>query len=393
MQKKKVLMIQPNLQPPGGGQSVCAWMLQALKGHYDLSVLSWAPVDLAPINYFFGTSLSAENMTFHSINPILKRVVDCLPTSTSLLKTSLLLRHCRKTGRNYDLLISANNESDFGRSGIQYIHYPWNSFPRPDVDLRWFHVGPAISLYHRLCTTAGKFSKDRIRENITLVNSDWTSARVKECYGGITTQTVYPPVVGDFSDTPWAERENGFLCIGRISPEKQIEKIIAVISAVRAAGHDVHLHIVGTPDNDAYYGRIARLVREHASWIALDHNLSRPELVRLICAHRYGIHGMPDEHFGMCIAEMVAGGCIVFVPDGGGQTEIVGDCTALQYDCADTAVKKITAVLSSEQEQQRLRACLLPRRELFSAEHFTRRIIEIADACTRSPQGGLRPPF
>ena len=56
MKQKKILMIQPSLQPPGGGQSVCAWILQALKGSYDLSVLSWRPVDLAPINYFFGIS-------------------------------------------------------------------------------------------------------------------------------------------------------------------------------------------------------------------------------------------------------------------------------------------------------------------------------------------------
>jgi glycosyltransferase involved in cell wall biosynthesis len=379
MNKKKILMIQPNLQPPGGGQSVCAWILQALKGSYDLSVLSWRPVDLAPINHFFSTSLAAGDISFHTVNPILRRCMDSLPTTASLLRTALLLKACRKIQQRFDVLMTTNNEADFGRPGIQYIHYPWNNFPRPSVDLRWYHVACAVSCYYRLCTAVGKFSKDRIRSNITLVNSNWTAARVKECYGGIATQTVYPPVVGDFPDSPWAERENGLLCIGRISPEKKIEKIIAIVGAVRAAGHDVHLHIVGTPDDDAYYGRIARLAREHASWIALEHNLSRPELVRRICTHRYGLHGMPDEHFGMSIAEMVAGGCIVFVPDGGGQTEIVGDCTQLRYCSADDAVKKITAVLASDDEQERLRKRLLPRRELFSVDHFTQQIREIVD--------------
>ena len=386
MNRKKILMIQPNLQPPGGGQSVCAWMLQALKDRDDLSVLSWRPVDLAPINHFFGTSLTVEDITFHTINPIPRKCIDSLPTPASLLKMAILLRHARNMRQRFDVLMTTNNEVDFGRPGIQYIHYPWNKFPRPDVDLRWYHFGFAVSYYYSLCRAIGGFSADRIRENITLVNSDWTSARVKECYGGITTQTVYPPVVGDFFDRPWAERENGFLCIGRISPEKQIEKIIAILRAVRAAGHDVHLHIIGTPDNDAYYARIAGLVREHASWIALEQNLLRPELVRRICSHRYGIHGMPDEHFGMSVAEMITGGCIVFVPDGGGQTEIVGDSRELRYLGPDDAVRKIHAVLSSADEQERLRACLAPRRELFSVERFIQQIRKIVDEFAQKQQ-------
>jgi glycosyltransferase involved in cell wall biosynthesis len=40
---------------------------------------------------------------------------------------------------------------------------------------------------------------------------------------------------------------------------------------------------------------------------------------------RYGIHGMLDEHFGMAPAELAAAGCIVFVPNDGGQVEIVDD--------------------------------------------------------------------
>ena len=386
MKQKKILMIQPSLQPPGGGQSVCAWILQALKGSYDLSVLSWRPVDLAPINYFFGTSLQAEDITFHAINPILRRTLDSLPTPSSLLKTALLLRHARALQQRFDVLLTTNNEADFGRPGIQYVHYPWNKFPRPDVDLRWYHFGIAVSGYYRLCRVIGGFSEDRIRENATLVNSNWTAARVQETYGAIKTQTVYPPVAGDFFDPPWPERENGFLCIGRISPEKQIEKIIAILRAVRAAGHDVHLHIIGTPDDDAYYARIAGLVREHASWIALEQNLQRPELVRRICSHRYGIHGMPGEHFGMSVAEMLTGGCIVFVPDGGGQTEIVGACAELRYLGPDDAVRKIHAVLSSADEQERLRACLAPRRELFSVERFTHRIREIVDEFAQKRQ-------
>ena len=379
MHRKKILVIQPNLQPPGGGQSVCAWMLQALRDSYDVSVLSWRPVDLEPINHFFGTSLTAGDMTLYRVNPVLARLLDSLPTTASLLRTAILLRQARRMGQRFDVLVTGNNEADFGRPGIQYIHYPWNNFPRPAVDMRWFHFAWAVGCYYRLCEAIGMFSRDRITANVTLANSDWTAARVRECYPGIVTRTVYPPVAGDFSDIPWGRRENGFVCIGRISPEKQLEKIIRIIERIRSMGHDAHLHIIGTPDDDACSARIARLARENASWIELESDLSRPELVRRICSHRYGIHGMPDEHFGMSVAEMVAGGCIVFVPDGGGQTEIVGGLRELRYECPDDAVEKIHRALSSAAEQERLREALSKRRELFSVHHFTRSIRKIVD--------------
>jgi len=377
MNRKKILMIQPNLQPPGGGQSVCAWMLQALKGSYDLSVLSWRPVDLAPVNHFFGTSLTAGDITFLKINPVLRACLGSFPTTISLLKSAILYRYCRRMQRHYDVLITANNEADFGRPGIQYIHYPWNKFPRPDVDIRWYHFGFALSAYYRLCRAIGGFSAENISRNITLVNSGWTADRLMSCYPEIAPTIVYPPVAGNFSTTPWPERENGFLCIGRISPEKQLGKIVGIMEKIRALGHDVHLHIIGTPDDDAYFARIERLAREHASFVTLEQSLSRDELVRRISSHRYGIHGMPDEHFGMSVAEMLTGGCIVFVPDGGGQTEIVGDSRELRYLGPDDAVKKIHAVLSSAAEQERLRALLLQRAQLFSVERFIKQLRDI----------------
>ena len=45
------------MQPPGGGNGVAAWMLQALVPEHDVTVLSWWPIDVDPINRFFGTSL------------------------------------------------------------------------------------------------------------------------------------------------------------------------------------------------------------------------------------------------------------------------------------------------------------------------------------------------
>src|SRR5262249_36777239 len=157
---------------------------------------------------------------------------------------------------------------------------------------------------------------------LTLANSDWTGERIRECHG-IEAVTLYPPVTGIFPDVPWEDRSDGFVCIGRISPEKELDRVIDILAAARAASREIALHIVGTPDDPAYTARIRRRVLENSSWVHLHENVSREELARVVSQNRYGIHGMAEEHFGMGIAEMIHAGSIVFVPRGGGQKEIV----------------------------------------------------------------------
>ncbi|MCL4488721.1 MAG: glycosyltransferase [Chloroflexi bacterium] len=122
---------------------------------------------------------------------------------------------------------------------------------------------------------------------------------------------LYPPVPGDFPPVPWNERENGFVCIGPISSEKNYEDIIAILSQVRARGQAIHLHIVGeiSGQRDAaiYFQRLRELARANSQWVSFEENVSRSELAQLVTRHRYGIHGRRGEHFGIAVAEMVRG--------------------------------------------------------------------------------------
>jgi glycosyltransferase involved in cell wall biosynthesis len=111
------------------------------------------------------------------------------------------------------------------------VHYPRFDPGRPEVDLRWYHLRPALAVYLRLCTRIGDFSPARMRSNLTLVNSDWTRRRVRALHG-IEPTVLFPPVPGDFPDVPWSEREDGVVCLGRLSPEKRVEDVVAVVEAV-----------------------------------------------------------------------------------------------------------------------------------------------------------------
>ena len=103
---------------------------------------------------------------------------------------------------------------------------------------------------------------------------------------------------------------------------------------------------------------------------------------------RYGIHGMREEHFGMAPAEMVRAGCIVWVPDGGGQVEIVGDAR-LTYGSIEEGVAKITRTLGDAEEQTRLRQHLAARAPLFSAERFMQQVRAAVAEAAALAQGAV----
>src|SRR5262249_20162782 len=114
-------------------------------------------------------------------------------------------------------------------------------------------------------------SFEGVKNNFTLVNSDWTGDVVRRLYG-IDTLTIYPPAVGEFSDVAWEERKNRFICIGRFVPHKRLEMVINILAEVRAQGHDLGLQLIGLVWNDApgraYYRKIMKRAREH-NWVSV----------------------------------------------------------------------------------------------------------------------------
>ncbi len=373
--RRRVLIVQPSMQPPGGGNGVAAWVLQALVAEHDVTVLSWRPVEIEPINRFFGTSLKPDDFTPVVVPRHWRVVPDHLPVPATLIKLSLMMRYTRRISPGFDVVFGIFNEIDYGRKGIQYIHYPTYLRPRPEVDLRWYHPPPGgLRVYYALADRLAGFSLERMKQNVSLVNSDWTGAHVERSLG-ITSRTLYPPVADPAPGAPWDERRHAFLSIGRISPEKEYERVMAILARVRERVPGITLTIIGTWDRRArrYRDRLFDVARSLGPWIDFKQDVSRAEMRQLMATHRYGIHGMREEHFGMAPAELARAGCIVWVPAGGGQVEIVGREPALMYASEDDAVAKITRTLGDPVEQQRLRT-VLAATERFSTENFVRQV-------------------
>src|SRR5262245_8085479 len=367
---KPVLFVQPSFQPPGGGNGLAARMLKALRRDYRLKLFTWQPVDIESINHYWGTALTSNDLEVMSVPASVRVPVDALPLPLALLRISVLLRFARPFMSEVDLVVSANNEADLGRPGIQYIHYPTYKRPRPRVDMRWYHASNTLlAAYYWACDWISGMTVDGIRRNMTLANSDWTGAQFQGEYGD-RARTLYPPVTGPFPDIPWESRRNHFVCLGRIAPEKDIDWIIDIVEAVHKVHPDVHLHVIGSPGHPRYCRRIVTRTRQHSDWITLHLNVAHTEVRRLIASCRYGIHAMENEHFGMAPAEMASGGCVVWVRDDGGQVEVVDRDPRLIYHSTTEAVTKILETMNSAALQHSLREMLAARTPAFALERF-----------------------
>ena len=197
-------------------------MLEALKSEHRITLLTWETPRLEAINRFYGTSLRPSDFEL-TLLPRLHAIARRTPTPMALIKDNYLLLRCRRLAARFDVVMTANNEGDVGRRGIQYIHYPKLSL-RPEVDLRWYHrLLFVVDIYRWVAMRLTGFSLERMRRNISLVNSDFIGAQIRALHG-VETVTLYPPIAGTFPAVPWECREDGFVCIGRISPEKRLDR-------------------------------------------------------------------------------------------------------------------------------------------------------------------------
>jgi glycosyltransferase involved in cell wall biosynthesis len=373
---KRVAVVHPHVTPHGGGQAVAAWALQALRGLFDLSLLTWTSVDYEGVNRTVGTALRPGDFRVHACPRPLAALTAALPGRGTHLSTSIMMRHLRRLDRvhRYDVILGTHDEMDFGRRGIQYVHYPHAYRPPDAAEHRWYHRPPGVlRLYRLLCQRISPVTPEGLRRNLTLVNSRFIASRVEDVHK-IASVVLHPPVPGGFPDVPWQAREEGFVCLGRLAPVKQFTDAVEIVEALRVRGHPVRLHIIGTREDPRYEARLRDLARTRADWMTLHIDLPRDEMVALVARQRYGLHPQVGEHFGIAVAELVRARCLTFVARPGGPVEIVGDEPQLIFASPGEAVETIDRVLRSQDLVDRLRAHLAEREGLFTTERFVREI-------------------
>jgi glycosyltransferase involved in cell wall biosynthesis len=373
--KPRIAIIHPQLREGGGSEARALRAAEALEGDYDVTLITMGRPDLGQLNTYYGTHLSADRIRIVSFPiPAFAR------SRFAAFRSTRAARYCMENASRFDLMISTYSIMDFGVKGIQFIaDFSFDDVLRekdrtdPRTLVRALHRSRIIrEPYLSLARVLSRASRDGWKRNLTIANSDWTARILQEAFG-IETRRVYPPVVDMPSGVPWDKRESGFVYLGRISPEKDIESIIGILKAVREGGSDIHLHIVGGSNDPGYINRIRALCVQNAAWVFLEGKMVGEDKAAFVGRHRFGISACWNEAFGIAVAEMVKAGCLVWVPAGGGQSEIVGR-PELIYSGREDAVGKIERVLRDWNLKAALRVHLEDQKKMFSVDRFAREV-------------------
>jgi glycosyltransferase involved in cell wall biosynthesis len=363
----------------GGGEAVALASVEALKDEFDVTLIGVTRPDLNRMNSLFGTRLGWADVRWRPVPPTpgLLRLFSDGGFVQGVLHP---LRFCRSVAPEYDLMLSTFNDMDLGKPAIQYCHHPGMAMAfQPEIVRRMIDGETTLPRFfhsrcrlHRAIAAASGYRERRVRRNVTLANSSWTARIMEQAYDR-AVDVVYPPVAEIPGPLPWEERENGFLCVGRCVRTKRIHVMIEILERVRALGFDVHLHVVSSHAAPDYLAQLRPSLQAHAAWVHLEWDLPQERVFQLLSRHRYGIHAMENEHFGIAVAEMVKAGMIPFVPDSGGQVEIV-DEPRLTYADVEDAAAKIGALLGNPDLQRGVLKHLTGQSARFSRERFAAKL-------------------
>jgi glycosyltransferase involved in cell wall biosynthesis len=379
--KVKIAIIHPTFFKTGGSEATAAYIADALQNDYEVSLITIFKTKVDQINKDYGTRLSKgiKIITPHRLYiPVLVRNVDAI-------RGALFARFCRRFINSFNLLIYGYNVMDLRGKGIQFIadlcfddKLRRKTNPAPTGVKAFFYRGSILrKIYLRIISFLSGERKDGFKKNITIANSKWSAEILKKEFD-IESEVIYPPVTIEFPEIPWEKRKEDFVYVGRLIPKKGIETIIEILDKVREMGYDLKLHIIGPLDDTRYVRKLKKIAREKGGWIKLEGAKYKKDKVEFLAHYKYGISGRINEPFGISVAEMVKAGCIVWVPDSGGQIEIVSN-ENLTFKNIEDAVLKIEKVLKDSKLQEELRNHLKKQSLKFSAEIFKREVRKLIE--------------
>jgi len=373
----KIAVIHPRLGF-GGSETGAMWSTEALKNDHDVTLITGGKIDLERLNAYYGTDLRPGELRVLEV-PLLfglhrHRIL-------AGLHGALFLRACRRIAKSFDVVTWHYNPCDFGVLSIQFVaDFSFapalqHKLDPASLSVRswWYDDTLLRKAYLGICHSLAPSHPENWKKNVTVANSRWTADILKREFGLIADRVQFPPVPGDFPIVRWEEKDPGFVCVGSIFPEKRMDAVIGILERVRERGYDLHLHILGGLDDSPFAKKIQVLAEQRRNWVFLEGRVVGAKKRELMAQHKFGINGRQNEPFGIAVAELVRAGCITFVPDGGGQTEITNH-PSLVFANDDDAVEKIVSVLENQGLQESLVEHLRARREELSTEGFQKMI-------------------
>ncbi|MBB6646737.1 glycosyltransferase [Halobellus ruber] len=342
----RVAVFHNTLDFQGGADVVCLTACAALQRDHAVTLYTISETDPRDLAARFGIDLDTAALDVRipaGGRPVARLLSAGAPAigPQLALRSVLLRRAVDGELPSFDLVVSTANEVSLPTPSVQYVHYPqFHADRRPGDD-----GGRLNRVWSRLAAPRPEGLGDG---TALLANSAWTAGVVDDVYG-VRPSVLHPPVDPIEGAVDWAERRDGLVVVGRLAPDKRILDAIRIVDGVRERGHDLTLHIVGAAPRA--YRRYVRQVESMAAerpYVTVERDASRERLEELLCTRKYGLNCKPEEHFGMSVAEYVAGGMVAFAPNSGGQREILDGRGDRLFGSTSEAIDLIAAAADAD---------------------------------------------
>lgn len=370
----KTLLVTHPWMGRGGSEATAMWTLMALQDLYEVTFVSASPIDWDDLNEVYGTAVDPGKVRFLRAKK-LPSVNN--PHRLAHAQLRYFESFCRGIAGDFDGCVSAYHPIDFGRPGVQLI----GDFSFSEEMRRRLYIHGEEFFVHRETTLrklylwASSFIGREgpplcERGDLVLANSQWCADQLKSFFALPEAPVLYPPVILPKAPASSERDPLGFACLGRIVPEKEIERMVRILEMVREKGYPVTLRLIGALDSSDYSKRVEEMVRAY-DWITPEGQLAVKEKQEILAGQSFAIHGCRIEAFGIAVAEMASMGCIPFVPDCGGAGEIIS-LPELQYGGEEEAVEKILRLLDNPEKVEGLRQPLISAMDRFGPKTFMR---------------------
>lgn len=207
----------------------------------------------------------------------------------------------------------------FGFKVLAYVHYPFINY---DVlkkpSFKHFYNSFLLTAY----SLVGSFV------DCALCNSSWTFNHIKGLWKGCRQRSIlYPPC--DLSpfltlERPEpAESEFVILSLSQFRPEKNHRLQLEIAKLISTHLAPAKFVFIGGCRNERDHQRVEEL-KSYASELGISQstqfliNLPFPSLMMQLSVAHVGLHTMFEEHFGIGIVELMAGGLITIAHNSGG---------------------------------------------------------------------------
>ena len=329
----RTILVHHSLDTFGGAERVAIATMEALHEmgfKIDLVTIKKPQVNI--LEKMFSTNLEVENirwvLPYHANykKSIYSQLV------MQLLTIPLVL------GKKADLII--NTQADFPLPYIKrkiplisYVHFPYIPYvrsvrdypPRYQQSLLWKLYFAPYNVLSGLITLLLIFT---LKRSFVITNSEFSKKAIERIIPEVHPIIVRPPVDTKMFASALSStcRENKILVIGRIAPEKQLEKAIEVCRLLHV---DAKMVIVGSFDPSArtldYLKKLELMIEKYGlnKRIKILTNISRDELKEQMMTAKVYLHTKYDEHFGISIVEAISAGLIPIVPAHGGPVEFI----------------------------------------------------------------------